>query len=110
MKKIVLLLAFAAFSGSAFAQEEIKTQTQNPATGAQSTTEVDVRDNGTVKVESEARTGRTKAGQKAYNTGQDVKRAGRKTGHVAKRGAQKTGKGLKKAGKAVKNTAKDVVD
>jgi hypothetical protein len=82
---------------------------------------VDVRDNGTMKMETETRTGRTEAGEIIQNTGDDVKdaskksarfakKAARKTGHVAKRGAQKTAHGAKKAGRAVKNTAKDIVD
>jgi hypothetical protein len=121
MKKIVLLLAFAAISTAASAQTETKTEIKDPVTGAKTTTEVDVRDNGTMKMETETRTGRTEAGEVIQTAGDDVKdaskksaravkRAGRKTGHVAKRGAQKTAHGVKKASKAVKNKAQDVVD
>src|SRR5690348_8078600 len=96
MKKIVLLLAFAAISTAASAQTESKTEIKDPATGAKTTTEVDVRDNGTVQTETETRTGRTKAGQAAHNTGQDVKYAGKKSGHAVKRAGQKTGHVAKK--------------
>ncbi|SNR40549.1 MULTISPECIES: hypothetical protein [Hymenobacter] len=105
MKKIVMLAAAVIFSTAAFAQGD-KTTVRDDATGAKTT--VEERDNGTVKVES--RSGRTKAGQKAYNTKEDVKHAGKKTGSVVKKGAQKTGKAVKKGAKAVKNKAEDVVD
>ncbi|KAA9338278.1 hypothetical protein F0P96_05420 [Hymenobacter busanensis] len=100
MKKITLLLAAVALTSvSALAQN---TPTQK--------TEVDVRENGTVKAETTTRTGRTKAGQKIENTGQDVKYAGKKTGHAVHRGAQKTGHAVKKGVKKVGNKAEDVVD
>jgi len=105
MKKILMLLAAAAFSTAAFAQGE-KVVVRDEATGAK--TETTVRDNGTVKTET--RTGRTEAGEKVYNTKEDVKDAGKKTGKVVKKGAQKTGKAVKKGVKAVKNKAEDVVD
>jgi hypothetical protein len=100
MKKIMMLLAAVALTSvSALAQT---TPTQ--------TTEVDVRSNGTVKTETTTRTGRTKAGQKIENTGQDVKYAGKKTGSAVKRGAQKTGHAVKKGAKKVEKKAEDVVD
>ncbi|PJJ47956.1 hypothetical protein [Hymenobacter chitinivorans] len=105
MKKITLLLAMVAFSVAAHAQDN-KAVVRDNATGAKTTAEV--RDNGTVKVES--RSGRTKAGQAAYNTKEDAKYAGKKTGHVVKKGAQKTGHAVKKGASAVKNKAEDVVD
>jgi hypothetical protein len=61
-------------------------------------------------VKTETQTGRTEVGQKAYNTKEDAKYAGKKTGSAVKRGAQKTGKAVKKGAKAVKNKAEDVVD
>ncbi|RAK65262.1 hypothetical protein [Hymenobacter edaphi] len=99
MKKLMMLAAVALTSVAAQAQN---TPTQK--------TEVDVRENGTVKTETTTRTGRTKAGQKIDNTGQDVKYAGKKTGHAVKRGAQKTGQAVKKGAKKVGNKAEDVVD
>ena len=105
MKKIVMLVAAVAFSTAAFAQE-VKTTARDNETGAKTT--VTERDNGTVKVES--RTGRTEAGQVAYNTKQGTKRAARKTGNAVEKGAQKTGHAVKKGAKAVKNKAEDVVD
>ncbi|TGE23003.1 hypothetical protein [Hymenobacter metallicola] len=105
MKKIALLLTMVAFSFAAQAQDN-KTTVRDNATGAKTTAEV--RDNGTVKVES--RSGRTKAGQAAYNTKEDAKYAGKKTGQVVKKGAQKTGHAVKKGASAVKNKAEDVVD
>ncbi|TGE16237.1 hypothetical protein [Hymenobacter elongatus] len=105
MKKIALLLTMVAFSAAAHAQDT-KTTVRDESTGAK--TSMEVRDNGTVKTES--RTGRTKAGQAAYNTKEDARYAGKKTGSVVKRGAQKTGKAVKKGASAVKNKAEDVVD
>ena len=105
MKKMLMLLAAAAFSTAAFAQGD-KVVVRDEATGAK--TEATVRDNGTVKTET--RTGRTKAGQKAYNTKEDVKYAGKKTGRVVEKGAKKTGSAVKKGAKAVKNKTEDVVD
>ncbi|MDU0371104.1 hypothetical protein ACFPAF_11910 [Hymenobacter endophyticus] len=105
MKKILLLAAAVVFSTAAFAQGD-KTTVRDETSGAKTT--VTERDNGTVKVES--RSGRTKAGQKAYNTKEDVKYAGKKTGNAVERGAKKTGKVVKKGAKAVKNKAEDVVD
>lgn len=110
MKKVLLILAAAAISTAASAQTETKVKTTDPVTGAKTTTKAEHRDNGTVKVESETRTGRTKAGEMAHNTGEDVKMAGHKTGHVMKRAGQKTGHAMKKAGHAVKKTTKEVVD
>jgi len=98
-----MLLAAVAFSTAAFAQT---TTTQDPATGAKTTTTV--RDNGTVKTET--RTGRTKAGEEIHETKEDAKVVGKKAGHAVKSGAQKTGKAVKKGAKAVKTKAKDVVD
>lgn len=100
-----MLLATVAFSTAAFAQGD-KVVVKDEATGAKSTTTV--RDNGTVKTET--RTGRTEAGEKAYNTKEDVKDASKKAGNKVERGAKKTGKAVKKGAKAVKNKAADVVD
>ncbi|GAB3235867.1 hypothetical protein GCM10027346_25970 [Hymenobacter seoulensis] len=111
-----MLTAAVALSTAAFAQGE-KTTVRDSTTGAKTT--ITTRDNGTTKVE--ARTGRTEAGQKAYNTKEDVKDAGkktgsavgrgaRKTGTVVKKGARKTGHAVKKGAKAVKNKTEDVVD
>jgi hypothetical protein len=94
MKKILMLLAAAAFSTAAFAQGE-KVVVREEVTGAK--TETTIRDNGTVKTET--RTGRTEVGEKAYNTKEDVKDAGKKTGKVVKKGAQKTGKAVMKGAK-----------
>lgn len=105
MKKIVMLAAVVLFSTAAFAQGD-KTTVRDNTTGAKTT--VEERENGTVKVES--RSGRTKAGQKAYNTKEDVKYAGKKTGNAVERGAKKTGHAVKKGAKTVKNKAEDVVD
>jgi Ni/Co efflux regulator RcnB len=97
MKKALLLLTFAAFSTAAFAQ------TQEPMK-----TETTVRSNGTVK--TEARTGRTEAGQAVHNTKEGTKKVARKTGTAIDKGAHKTGHAVKKGAKAVKNKAEDVVD
>lgn len=105
MKKMLMILAAVAFSTAAYAQGD-KVVVREEPTGAK--VETTVRDNGTVK--TEARTGRTKAGQKAYNTKEDVKYAGKKTGRVVEKGAKKTGSAVKKGAKAVKNKAEDVVD
>lgn len=105
MKKMLMILAAVAFATAAHAQGD-KVVVRDEATGAK--TEATLRDNGTVKTET--RSGRTKAGQKAYNTKEDVKYAGKKTGSVVKRGAQKTGKAVKKGAKAVGNKAEDIVD
>ena len=100
-----MLLTAAAFAPAAHAQGD-KVVVKDDATGAK--TETTVRDNGTLKTET--RTGRTEAGQKAHNTKEDVKDAGKKTGNAVGRGVKKTGKVVKKGAKAVKNTAKDIVD
>ncbi|WBO83117.1 hypothetical protein [Hymenobacter yonginensis] len=105
MKKMLMLLAAATFSTAAFAQGD-KVVVRDEATGAKA--ETTVRDNGTVKTET--RTGRTEAGQKAYNTKEDVKYAGKKTGRTVEKGAKKAGRGIKKGAKAVKNKAEDIVD
>ncbi|WBA40201.1 hypothetical protein [Hymenobacter canadensis] len=105
MKKMLMLLAAATFSTAAFAQGD-KVVVRDEATGAKA--ETTVRDNGTVTTET--RTGRTEAGQKAYNTKEDVKYAGKKTGRTVEKGAKKAGRGIKKGAKAVKNKAEDIVD
>ena len=107
MKKALLLFFATAFSSAAFAQT---TTTGNEATGNTTKTEVDVRDNGTVKSETTTRTGRTEVGQKRYNTTQDAKRVGKKTGNAVEKGAKKTGKAVKKGAKKVGNKVEDAVD
>ena len=117
MKKHFFLAGIAALLAvPAFAQTE-KTVMKNEATGAKTTTEVKVRDNGTVKTETETRTGRTKAGEVVNEAAQDPKMAGKKvadgtekvvegTGNVAKKAATGTKKVAKKAVKGTKKVAK----
>jgi hypothetical protein len=109
MKKAFLLFFATAFSTAAFAQSSTTT-TGDKATGNTTKTEVDVRDNGTVKTETTTRTGRTEVGQKRYNTTQDAKRAGKKTGNAVEKGAKKTGRAVKKGANKVGDKVEDIVD
>ncbi|GAC1369810.1 MAG: hypothetical protein NVS3B25_26850 [Hymenobacter sp.] len=74
MKKVTLLLALSAFATAAFAQTT-------------PTTEVKVRDNGTVKATT--KTGRTDAGQVLHDSKVATKHAAKNTGHAIKKGARK---------------------
>ena len=116
MKKTLLLLAGLSFAAAAHAQDVKQT---NPATGA--STEVEVRDNGTVKTTT--KTGKTNVGQAldntkdaagnvAHKTGSAVKRGAKKTGSAVKRTAKRTGaavkRGANKTSNAVKNETKQM--
>ena len=79
MKKVTLLLAFSALATAAFAQT---TPTQTAPT-----TEVKVRDNGTVKATT--KTGRTDGGQVLHDTKMATKHAAKNTKHAIKKGAAK---------------------
>lgn len=104
MKKATSLLALLALAATtSFAQTT-------------PTTDVKVRDNGTVKAtttdpatgeKTTVKTGKTNtgaaldatkdaAGNVAHKTGSAVKRGAKKTGHAVKRGAQKTGSAMKR--------------
>ncbi len=116
MKKTLMLVGLIGlFAAPAFAQTEKKITTKNSATGAKTTTEIDVRENGTVKVETDARTGRTKAGEvindAAQGTKQTAKKVAHGTEHVAEKAvngtehvAKKTASGVKTAGKKAVHT------
>ncbi|QKG53397.1 MULTISPECIES: hypothetical protein [Hymenobacter] len=80
MKKVILLLATCAFATAAIAQTT-------------PTTEVKVRDNGTVKATT--KTGKTNVGQAIENTGEATKNVATKAGHKIKHGTQKAGAKLK---------------
>ena len=132
MKKHLILATLAAFLAVPAVAQDAKMTTKNPATGAKSTTEVKVRDNGTVKVETESRTGRTKAGEVVNDAAQDTKHVAKKaangtehvaekavdgTKHVAKKvangtehAAKKVGHETKEAGKKVGHTAEKAAD
>ncbi len=99
----LLLAAALLFAAPAVAQT---TTVKNEATGAKTTTEVKVRDNGTVRVQQDSRTGRTKAGEAVNDAAQDTKMASKKVANGSEKVAKKAVKGTKKAGKAVGNTAK----
>lgn len=106
MKKLLMLAGAALlFAAPAFAQTEMHT-TEKGANGAQKKTEVDVRSNGTMKVETTERTGRTKAGEKINDAAQDTKEVGKDVAHGTKHVGQKVAHGTKKAGKAVGHTVK----
>ncbi len=110
MKKPFLLAGLATLLAvPAFAQSE-KTTMKEESTGAKTTTEVNVRDNGTVKTETETRTGRTKAGEVVNDAAQDTKMAGKKvadgTEHVVKKAAVGTEHVAKKAVVGTKHAAK----
>lgn len=74
MKKATLLLAFSALATAAFAQTT-------------PTTEVKVRDNGTVKATT--KTGRTDAGQVLHDSKMATKHAAKNTKRAIKKGAAK---------------------
>jgi hypothetical protein len=104
MNKLLILAGAALlFAAPAVAQT---TTVKNEATGAKTTTEVKVRDNGTVRVEQESRTGRTKTGEAINDAAQDTKTAGKKVANGTERVGKKAVNGTKKAGKAVGKTAK----
>lgn len=103
MKKYLFLAAVAALlTTPAFAQSATL-KAKEPAIGAKSTTEVKVRDNGTMKVESESQTGRTKAGETLNEAAQDTKQAGKKVGNTTEKAAKKTASGAKSVGKKAVN-------
>jgi hypothetical protein len=106
MKKATLLLALCAFAfTSASAQTTPKT-------------EVNVRDNGTVKATTTnpdgskvtTKSGRTNTGEAIHGAKEGTERVAGKTGHAMKSGAKKAGHGIKKGAHAVKAKAKDVAD
>lgn len=107
MKKQFFLAGVAVLlAAPAFAQSE-KTTIKNDATGAKTTTEVKVRDNGTMKVETDTRTGRTKAGEVVNDAAQETKMVGKKVGNGTEKAAKKTVQGTKKVGKkAIQGTKK----
>ena len=112
MKKHLFLAAVAAvLTAPAFAQTS-KMTTKNEATGAKTTTEVKVRDNGTMKVETTERTGRTATGEVIHEAAQDTKMAGKKVAHgtkeVGKDVAHGTEKVVTKVAHGTKEVAKDV--
>ncbi|MBF9238213.1 hypothetical protein I2I05_12485 [Hymenobacter sp. BT683] len=108
MKKSLLLLAGLALATTAANAQDV--------TPANPKTEVEVRDNGTVKTTT--KTGKTDvgatldntkdaAGNVAVKTGSAVKRGARKTGSVVKRGAKKTTHAVKKGARKTSNAAKE---
>ena len=128
MKKHLFLAGIAALLAvPAFAQSE-KTSVKNEATGAKTTTEVKVRDNGSVKIETDTRTGRTKAGEVVNDAAQGTKMAGKKvargtekvadgTKDVAKKTvagtkhvARKTGHAIEKGANKTENAVEKAVD
>ena len=82
MKKVILTLATCALTTVAFAQ---------------TTTDVNVRDNGTKKVVT--KTGKTNVGQALENTADAA-------GNLVHKGGEAVGKGAKKAERSVKRGAK----
>ena len=110
MKNLLILAAALLFAAPAIAQTEVQQTTQNPTTGAKSTTEVDVRSNGTVKTETTTRTGRTKAGEAVHEAGQDTKVAGKKVAHGTKKVGKKAVHGVKKGANKVENKVEKAVD
>ena len=108
MKKSLLLLA-----GLALATTAASAQGVTPATPK---TEVEVRDNGTVKTTT--KTGKTNVGAALDNTkdaagnvarksGSAIKRGAKKTGTVVKRGAKKTTRAVKSGTQKTSSTVKD---
>ncbi|MDB5233463.1 MAG: hypothetical protein JWR44_456 [Hymenobacter sp.] len=93
MKKVTLLLALCAFTTAAFAQTT-------------PTTEVKVRDNGTVKATT--KTGKTNVGAALDNTKDAAGNVAHKTGSAIKRGAGKTKSAVKHGAHKVSGKAKDV--
>jgi hypothetical protein len=109
MKKMLMLLTAAAFVSTAAVAQDAPTQT-TPST------EVKVRDNGTVKATT--KTGKTNVGQALDNTkdaagnvahksGSAIKRGAKKTGHAVKRGAQKTKAAVKSGAQKTSSAAKE---
>lgn len=80
MKKVFLLLAACAFTTASIAQT-------TPST------EVKVRDNGTVKTTT--KTGKTNVGQALDNTADAAGNVAKKTGRGIKHGTQKLGRKIK---------------
>ncbi|OGX85038.1 hypothetical protein BEN47_15490 [Hymenobacter lapidarius] len=101
MKKSLMLLA-----GLALATTAANAQVVTPATPK---TEVEVRDNGTVKTTTT--TGKTNVGAALENTKDAAGNVARKSGRAVKRGAKKTGtvvkRGAKKTKRAVKNGSQE---
>lgn len=108
MKKSLLLLA-----GLALATTAANAQDVTPATPK---TEVEVRDNGTVK--ETTKTGKTNVGAALDNTkdaagnvarkgGSAVKRGAKKTGTVVKRGARKTKSAVRGGAQKTSSTVKE---
>ncbi len=108
MKKSFLLLAGLALATTAANAQDV--------TPANTTTEVEVRDNGTVKTTTT--TGKTNVGEALDNTkdaagniadktGNAVERGARKTGNAVKRAARKTSKAAKRAARKTSNAAKE---
>lgn len=109
MKKMLMLLVAAAFaSTTAFAQNAPQT-------------DVKVRDNGTVKATTTdpatgtttvTKTGRTNTGAAIHSTKEATENVADKTGHAVKTGAKKTGhavkRGAQKTSHAVKRGAEKV--
>lgn len=108
MKKQLFLAVAAVFlAAPAFAQSE-KTTTKDEATGAKTTTEVKVRDNGSIKTETDTRTGRTEAGEVINEAGHDTKEAGKKVANGTEKVADKTASGTKNVAKKTASGAKTV--
>ncbi|WP_426059559.1 hypothetical protein [Hymenobacter sp. B1770] len=108
MKKSLLLLAGLALATTAANAQDI--------TPANPKTEVEVRDNGTVKTTT--KTGKTNvgaaldntkdaAGNVAGKTGSAIKRGAKKTGSVVKKGAKKTTRVVKRGAYKTSNAAKE---
>ncbi len=106
MKKHLLMAGLAALLTVPAVAQSGTTTTKDEATGAKTTTTVKVRDNGTTRVQTDSRTGRTKAGEVVNEAAQDTKMVGKKVANGTEKVATKTVQGTKKAGKAVGKTVK----
>lgn len=106
MKKTLLMLA-----GLALATTAAQAQTAP-------TTDVKVRDNGTMKTETtnadgskvEVKTGRTNTGEVLNAGAQGTKKVARKSARAVKSGAKKVKRGVQKGSNKVAEKAKDTVD
>ncbi|WP_035561419.1 hypothetical protein [Hymenobacter sp. IS2118] len=93
--------SFLLFAGLALATTAANAQDVTPAN---TTTEVEVRDNGTVKTTT--KTGKTNVGEALDNTKDAAGNIADKTGNAVKRAARKTSKTAKRAARNTSNAAK----
>ena len=111
MKKTLMFVGLIGlFAAPAFAQTEKKITTKNSATGAKTTTEIDVRENGTVKVETDARTGRTKAGEVINDAAHGTKETAKKVAHGTEHAAKKVAHGTEHVAKKAVNGTEHVAE